>query len=283
MAPLAGTRLGPYEVLAPLGAGGMGEVYRARDTRLGRDVAIKVLPAAFAATPSACAASSRRPAPPAPSTTEHPRDLRRRRPRGRALRRLRAARRRDPARARSQAGALPLRKAIEYARADRARPGRRAREGHRPPRPQARERLRDPRRARQGPRLRPRQAAARARRRRAAHRRDLADDRARALLGTVGYMSPEQVRGQAVERRSDIFALGAILYEMLSGKRAFQGGTLGETPERDPQGRPAGLLGHGAARPFRPPAHRPALSREGPAERFPLRPRPRALALGEAF
>src|SRR5499427_4631457 len=47
----AGSRLGPYEVLAPLGAGGMGEVYRARDTRLGREVAIKVLPAGLASDP----------------------------------------------------------------------------------------------------------------------------------------------------------------------------------------------------------------------------------------
>ncbi len=47
----AGSRLGPYEILSPLGAGGMGEVYRARDPRLGRDVAIKVLPASFSADP----------------------------------------------------------------------------------------------------------------------------------------------------------------------------------------------------------------------------------------
>jgi serine/threonine protein kinase len=47
----AGTRLGPYEILAPLGAGGMGEVYRARDTRLGREVAVKVMPSSFSQDP----------------------------------------------------------------------------------------------------------------------------------------------------------------------------------------------------------------------------------------
>jgi len=54
----AGTRLGPYEIQAPLGAGGMGEVYRARDTKLGRDVAIKILPQIFTSDPERLARSS---------------------------------------------------------------------------------------------------------------------------------------------------------------------------------------------------------------------------------
>ena len=59
-----GSRLGPYEIMEPLGAGGMGEVWLAQDTRLGRQVAIKVLPAEFASDPNAWRASSRRRVPP---------------------------------------------------------------------------------------------------------------------------------------------------------------------------------------------------------------------------
>ena len=56
---IAGTRLGPYEIVAPIGAGGMGEVYRARDTRLSRDVALKLLPDAFASDPERLARFAR--------------------------------------------------------------------------------------------------------------------------------------------------------------------------------------------------------------------------------
>src|SRR5205823_5253330 len=71
------------------------------------------------------------------------------------------------------------------------------------------------------------------------------------VMGTVGYMSPEQVKGQNADHRSDLFSFGAILYEMLSGKRAFSGETSVETMERDPEtgsARAYGNQSHGASR-----------------------------------
>jgi serine/threonine protein kinase len=56
------------------------------------------------------------------------------------------------------------------------------------------------------------------------------------VMGTAGYISPEQVRGKSADHRSDIFAFGAILYEMISGKRAFHGETAARYDERDPEG-----------------------------------------------
>ena len=71
MAIQTGTRLGPYEILAALGAGGMGEVYRARDTKLGREVALKTLPASFASDPERVARFEREAKPCRRSTIPH--------------------------------------------------------------------------------------------------------------------------------------------------------------------------------------------------------------------
>ena len=117
----AGTKLGPYEILAPIGAGGMGEVYRARDAKLGRDVAIKVLPERFAADPDSLARFEREAK--AVAALSHPNILAIHdfgTARRRHVRRHGAARRRDVARGRLDGARCPSRRAVEIARRSRA-------------------------------------------------------------------------------------------------------------------------------------------------------------------
>ena len=162
----AGTRIGPYEIVGWLGAGGMGEVYRARDPRLGRDVAIKLIPESFA---DRCepvdVASSRRRAPPDSSIirTSWPSTMLDRTPARRTSSRSCSRANRCAAVCR-EARCAP-RKATRLRAADCGGARRRARQRHRPPRREARESLHHERRADQDSRLRHRQADAAERRR----------------------------------------------------------------------------------------------------------------------
>ena len=225
MALAPGSRVGPYQVIAPLGAGGMGEVYRARDPRLARDVALKILP---------------------PTVAHDAERLRRFEVEARAAGALShhgllavfdvgedegvpyvvsELLDGETLRERLGAGGLTVRKAIDYA-------------------------------------IQVAHALAAAHDKGIVHR-DLkpdnlfvtADGRAKILdfglaklvepsppgpeggktatesglvLGTAGYMSPEQVRGLPADHRSDVFAFGSVLYEMLAGRRAFPGETAAE-------------------------------------------------------
>jgi eukaryotic-like serine/threonine-protein kinase len=227
----AGTRLGPYEVLAPVGAGGMGEVYRARDPRLGRDVAVKVLPAAFSADPERLHRFEQEAR--AAAALNHPNIL--------AVHDigqhdgapyivselLEGATLRD----RLSGGALPVRKAVEYAVQIAHGLAAAHEKGitHRDLKPEnifvttdGRVKILDFGLAKLT-QAEPAVAAL------SALPTTPPDTSPGVVLGTIGYMSPEQVRGLPADHRSDIFAFGAILYEMLSGRRAFHRETGAET------------------------------------------------------
>ena len=230
----AGTKLGPYEVVAPLGAGGMGEVYRATDSRVGRAVALKVLPEEFFEDEERCARFEREARTLAslshpgiavlysfektpgstPSSSRHL--LVMELVEGETLRQ------------RLSGGPLPLRKAVDLC-AQIARALAAAHDSgvvHRDFKPENVVLTRDGRAKILDFGL-------------ASHRAVASGDtnsptlgrptEPGTLLGTVGYMAPEQVRGQPADARSDIFAVGCVLYEMLTGSRAFRGGSAVET------------------------------------------------------
>jgi TolB-like protein/tetratricopeptide (TPR) repeat protein len=223
----AGTRLGPYEVISPIGAGGMGEVYRAKDSRLDRDVAIKVLPAAFSTDPDRLRRFEQEAR--AASALNHPNivtvhDLG---SQGGAPYVVSELLDGDALRDRLAGGGLPPRKALDYAH--QIARGLAAAHGkgivHRDLKPEnlfvtrdGRVKILDFGLAKLTSAESDRPGLSRA--------ITLEGTEPGVLLGTVGYMSPEQVRGKPLDTRSDIFAFGAIFYEMLAGRRAF----LAESP-----------------------------------------------------
>ena len=224
----AGKRLGPYEILGLLGAGGMGEVYRGRDTRLNRDVAIKVLPQSFAGNRPALARFKREAQ--AIAALSHPniRAIHDFGEDGDVLYAVGELLEGQTLQERLMEGLLPRRKAVEYARSIAHGLAAAHEKGivHRDLKPanvfltqDGGLKILDFGLAKIIPRY-PAESETRS-----------AEEATSPglVMGTVGYMSPEQVLGKPLDHRSDIFSLGAILYEMLSGRRAFRGDSGVET------------------------------------------------------
>jgi eukaryotic-like serine/threonine-protein kinase len=221
----AGSRLGPYEIIAPIGAGGMGEVYKARDTRLGRYVALKVLPSAFASDPGRVRRFEQEGR--AAAALNHPNIVV-----------LYDAGLRDGVyyiasellegetlRERLSGAALPVRKAIDYgvqiARGLAAAHAKGI--VHRDLKPENLFITKDGIVKILDFGLAKYQAAKAASARPTDLETEPMETDPGKVMGTVGYMSPEQVRGQMADARSDLFSLGLVLYEIVSGKRAFTG------------------------------------------------------------
>ncbi len=229
----SGEKLGPYEILSPLGAGGMGEVYRARDTRLGREVAIKVLPESFASDADRLRRFEQEAR--TVAALNHPNilgvyDIGQHQGSPYMVSELLEG---ETLREKMQEGPISQRRALEYASqiAEGLAAAHNKGVVHRDLKPEnvfitkdGRVKVLD---------------FGLAKLARAEVGSSQPGDGATAtvavhtmpgmVLGTAGYMSPEQVRGKEVDARTDIFAFGAILYEMLSGRRAFKGESSIET------------------------------------------------------
>ena len=229
MSLLPGTRLGPYEIVAPLGAGGMGEVYRARDTKLRRDVAVKVLPESLSRDADALARFEREAL--AVAALSHPNilsifDFGSYDGTAYAVMELLEG---ETLRDALEAGPLPPRKSLACAReiAEGLFAAHEKGIVHRDLKPEnvflakdGHVKILDFGLAKQTQARSDNVTSAPTDRR---------GTEPGTVMGTAGYMSPEQVRGQAVDHRSDIFSFGAILYEMLSGRRAFRGASAADS------------------------------------------------------
>jgi Tol biopolymer transport system component len=236
---LTGRRLGAYQILSPLGAGGMGEVYRARDTRLGRDVAIKILPRAFTADANRLARFEREARVLASLNHPHiaaiygfeegPAEA------GPYALILELVEGETLAERIARAGVhgLPAKEALDIARqiADALDAAHEKGIVHRDLKPAnikitpqgvvkvldfglAKLETGEARQAGDAT---------------AAPTITVDDTREGLIVGTVAYMSPEQARGQAVDKRTDIWAFGCVLYEMLTGRAPFSGATVSDT------------------------------------------------------
>jgi hypothetical protein len=226
-----GQRLGPYEILGPIGAGGMGEVFRARDTRLGREVAVKVLPPERSEDPDAFRRFEQEAR--AAGALNHPHvmavlDVSRD---GNVPYIVTELLEGQTLRDRLQDGPLPVRKALEIA--DQVAQGLAAahekRIVHRDLKPDNVFITREGRAKIIDFGLAKLSSLATMGDVTASVSESAPATGSGTVLGTVGYMSPEQARGQPADHRSDIFALGAVLYEMLSGRRAFRAPSAVET------------------------------------------------------
>ncbi len=226
----AGSRLGPYEILAAIGAGGMGEVYRAKDPRLGRDVAIKVLPPSFSADADRLRRFEQEAK--AAGVLNHPNitavhDVGMHDGAPYVVQELLEG---ETLRAVLSGGRLSPRKAIDYSLQIVHGLAAAHEKGivHRDLKPEnifvtndGRLKILDFGLAK------------------LTHTEErgqvtnlptaTAGTEPGVVMGTLGYMSPEQVRGRPADARSDIFSFGAILYEMLSGRRAFHGDSAADT------------------------------------------------------
>jgi TolB-like protein len=226
----AGTRLGPYEIVAPLGAGGMGEVYRARDRKLDRDVAVKVLPQSVAADPDTLARFEREAK--AVAALSHPNilsifDFGTQEGLSYAVMELLEG---ETLRGKLDAGPISQKQAVDYALQVAKGLSAAHEKGivHRDLKPEnlfvsrdGHVKILDFGLAKRVERVAPGKETSAPTR--SGHTEP------GTVMGTAGYMSPEQVKGLPVDHRSDIFSFGAILYELLSGERAFRRDTNAET------------------------------------------------------